>query len=92
MPETSFPSPDSRDTEAGIFSICGKCGTAMIRVGEEFVRTEVQFIPAKLRVIDYYRENYECRACRKQGTLYMEKASIPYLPTLHSFASASTVA
>ena len=27
----------------------------MVRIGEEFIRTEVQFIPAKLKVIDHYR-------------------------------------
>lgn len=64
----------------------------MVRVGEEFVRTEVQFIPAKLKVIDHYRETYECRACRKRGTPYMEKAPVPYPPVMHSLASASTIA
>ena len=58
---------------------------------EEFVRTEVQFIPAKLKVIDHYRETYECRSCRKNGTPYMEKAPVPYPPVLHSLASASTI-
>ena len=32
--------------------ICDNCGSTMVKVGEEFVRTEVQFIPAKLKVID----------------------------------------
>ena len=72
--------------------ICEKCGGTMVRVGEEFVRTEVQFIPAKLKVIDHYRETYECRACRKRGTPYMEKAPVPYPPVMHSLASASTIA
>ncbi len=63
----------------------------MVKVGEEFVRTEVQFIPAKLKVIDHYRETYECRSCRKNGTPYMEKAPVPYPPVLHSLASASTI-
>ena len=62
-----------------------------MKVGEEFVRTEVQFIPAKLKVIDHYRETYECRSCRKNGTSYMEKAPVPYPPVLHSLASASTI-
>lgn len=66
--------------------VCEKCGSPMVKVGEEFVRTEVQFIPARLKVIDHYRETYECRSCRKQGTPYMEKA-----PVLHSLASASAV-
>ena len=60
--------------------VCEKCGSALVRVGEEFVRTEVQFIPARLEVIDHYRETYECRACRKKGTPYMEKAPVPYPP------------
>lgn len=63
----------------------------MVKVGEEFVRTEVQFIPAKLKVIDHYRETYECRSCRKNGTPYMGKAPVPYPPVLHSLASASTI-
>lgn len=72
--------------------VCEKCGSSMVKVGEEFVRTEVQFIPASLKVIDHYRETYECRTCRKQGTPYMEKAPVPYPPVLHSLASASTIA
>ena len=50
----------------------------MVKVGEEFVRTEVQFIPASLKVVDHYRETYECRACRKNGTPYMEKSPVPH--------------
>ena len=58
--------------------ICERCRGAMVRVGEEFVRTEVQFIPASLKVVDHYRETYECRVCRKNGTPYMEKSPAPY--------------
>ncbi len=71
---------------------CERCGSTMVRVGEEFIRTEVQFIPAKLKVIDHYRETYECRTCRKKGMPYMEKAPIPAAPVMHSLASASTIA
>ena len=72
--------------------VCEKCGSTMVRVGEEFVRTEVEFIPARLKVIDHYRATYECRECRKKGTPYMEKAPVPYPPVMHSLASASTLA
>ena len=72
--------------------ICERCGGAMVKVGEEFVRTEVQFIPARLKVIDHYRETYECRTCRKNGTPYMEKSPVPCPPVMHSLASASTIA
>ena len=72
--------------------ICDTCGSQMVRVGEEFVRTEVQFIPAKLKVIDHYRETYECRSCRKKGKTHMEKAPVPYPPVMHFLALASTIA
>ncbi len=72
--------------------ICERCGDTMVKVGEEFVRTEVQFIPASLKVIGHYRETYEYRACCKNGTSYMEKSPVPYSPVMHSLASASTIA
>lgn len=71
---------------------CENCNAPLYLVGEEFVRTEVQFIPAKLQVIDHYRETYECRNCRKQERPYMEKAPVPAAPVFHSLASASTIA
>lgn len=71
---------------------CEACGTTLVSVGEEFVRTEVEYIPAKVRVIDYYRETFECRTCRKNGEPYMEKSPMPYPVVQHSMASPSTVA
>jgi len=38
--------------------VCEKCGSFMVKAGEEFVRTEVQFIPASLKAIDHYRETF----------------------------------
>lgn len=71
---------------------CEACNTTLVSVGEEFVRTEIEFIPAKVRVIDYYRETFECRTCRKNGEPYMEKSPMPYPVIQHSMASPSTVA
>lgn len=71
---------------------CEICGDDLISVGEEFVRTELEFIPAKVRVIDYYRESFECRTCRKNGYPYMENAPVPSSVIQHSMASPSTVA
>lgn len=71
---------------------CETCGSMLYSVGEEFVRTEIEFIPAKVRVIDYYRETFECRKCRKEGKDYMEKSPMPYPVIQHSYASPSTVA
>jgi len=71
---------------------CEECDTNLASVGEEFIRTEVEYIPAEVRVIDYYRETFECRACRKDGKPYMEKSPMPYPVIQHSMASPSTVA
>ena len=71
---------------------CERCESPLYSVGEEFVRTEIEFIPAKVRVIDYYRETFECRTCRKNGEAYMEKSPMPSAVMQHSYASASTVA
>lgn len=72
--------------------LCEECQTTLVSVGEEFVRTEIEFIPAKVRVIDIYRETFECRSCRKNGLPYMEKAPVPSPVIQHSMASPSTVA
>ena len=72
--------------------LCIECGDNLVSVGEEFVRTEIEFIPAKVQVIDYYREIFECRTCRKNGYPYMEKAPMPDSVIQHSMASPSTIA
>ncbi len=42
--------------------------------------------------LDYYREVYECRKCRKNGASHIEKSPMvdPVIP--HSYASATSVA
>lgn len=71
---------------------CPQCGTELKPVGEEFVRTEVEYIPAKLRVIDYYRETYECRKCKNTDHPYMEKSPMPDPVIPHSYASPAAIA
>lgn len=71
---------------------CEKCNTPLRSIGEEFVRTEIEFIPAKVRVIDYHRETFECRKCRKEDGSYIEKSPMPYPVIQHSYASPSSVA
>ncbi len=71
---------------------CEICGDGLHSMGEELIRTEIEFIPAKVQVIDYYRASYECRSCRKNGAPYVENAPMPYPVVQHSMASPSTVA
>ena len=70
---------------------CPQCSTDLKSVGEEFVRSEVEYIPAQLNVIDYYRETYECRSCKNTDEPYMEKTPMPSPVIPHSFASPSSV-
>ena len=40
--------------------LCPVCGTLLKEIGEEFVRRELVFVPAKLKVYEYYSKSYEC--------------------------------
>lgn len=71
---------------------CPRCGNDLKSIGKEFVRREVQFIPAKLVVKKIYRMTYECRNCKKGGNIMMVKAGIPAPVIPHSYAFAESVA
>ena len=71
--------------------ICDECGSKLSYAGEEFVRHEVVYEPAKLYVKDIYRKTYECRNCRKNGKGVMFKAGTPKPVIPHSFTSSSVV-
>lgn len=55
--------------------ICPICGTPMERIGEEYVRRELVFTPARCEIYEYYTENYGCPNC-KDGKGDTEKAVI----------------
>ena len=71
---------------------CKTCGEQVVSMGKELIRTEVQFIPAQLKIIDHVRESFECRPCRKEQRFYIEKPPVPQPVLPHSLASASSVA
>ncbi len=54
------------------------CDCELNFISEEFVRKEIEFLPARVKVINYYRETFKCCSCRKQDDLYIEKAPMPY--------------
>lgn len=45
--------------------ICPICGTQMVLIGEEYIRRELEFIPAIYRVIEYYSQSYGCPSCKE---------------------------
>jgi transposase len=71
---------------------CKRCGSELVSMGKELIRTEVEFIPAKLRIIDHVRETFECRSCRKENHFSIEKPVVPNPVIAHSLASASSIA
>ena len=76
--------------------ICPVCGTQMVLIGEEYVRRELEFIPATCKVIEYYSQSYGCPSC-KEGLGDTEKpviikSQVPSALVGKGPASASTVA
>ena len=39
----------------------------MEKIGTEFVRRELEIVPARARVIEYYSVNYGCKNCRRNA-------------------------
>ena len=76
--------------------ICPVCGTQMVLIGEEYVRRELEFIPATCKVIEYYSQSYGCPSC-KDGLGDTEKpvivkSQVPAALVGKGPASASTIA
>ena len=71
---------------------CPVCNAPLKRIGEEFVRRELVFIPAKLKVIEYYSVSYECPECSKRGLSVIKKGKDGKPHLLYGMASAGTVA
>lgn len=76
--------------------VCPVCGTQMVLIGEEYVRRELEFVPATCKVIEYYSQSYGCPSC-KEGHGDTEKpviikSQVPATMIGKGPASASTVA
>lgn len=73
--------------------VCRECGTLLEKIGTEFVRRELDFIPAKVKVIEYCSVNYGCPKCRKESELpQIKKGKDGHAHMIHGMASAATVA
>lgn len=72
--------------------VCGQCGGRLKPLGREFVREELQYIPAQLKRLVYFKESYECPKCKHTDQPYIIKTIAPPSLMNHSLASPSTVA
>lgn len=73
--------------------ICSDCRTPLEKIGTEFVRRELHYVPAKVKVLEYYSVNYGCPSCRERALVpHIVKGKDGRAHMLHGMASASTVA
>ncbi len=72
--------------------VCPVCNTPLVKIGEEFVRRELVFIPAKLKVVEIYSLNYSCPECSKQDIPFIKKGKDGNPHMLYGMASAGTIA
>lgn len=76
-------------------AICDNCGNELKVIGKKKVRSELEFIPAKLVMKDYVQYVYKCPECGKTDENpydVIRSASVPSPVLTHSIASASSVA
>lgn len=75
---------------------CEVCGSDMKVIAKQHVRTEVEFIPAKVKVIQIVRQVAKCTECGKADSpnekAHFQKAAVPTPILPHSIATPSVVA
>lgn len=75
---------------------CADCGAHLERIGEEYVRREFRFTPAKGEIVEYYTETWKCPECTSGNTpeksYEIVKSQAPEPLINNSYASPSVVA
>lgn len=71
---------------------CPVCGTPMVPIGTETVRTELIFHPAVLERVDYMATTYECPSCKDslEPQFVKDEGAAPLVP--HSYVSSGLAA
>lgn len=72
---------------------CNICKTELQFVSENLVNSKIEYRPAQLKVLDYYREVKSCPHCKKEGRSdYVKKPEAPVPLIDQSLASPSILA
>ena len=59
---------------------CSICGTKMVEIGHELIRSEVIFTPAKLERVEYIATTYGCPKCKEtEEQQFMKNNGVPAL-------------
>ena len=68
---------------------CDCCGGELHKMGED-KSEKLEFIPAKIKVIEHIRPKYACRHCDKSSTqTQIKQASMPAMPINKGIATSS---
>ena len=90
--------PDSVEHQKIVIGLddkkCPECGEEMVCIGEEFVCSKLNIIPAQISVLDFYQKKYKCKSCEKKGpdNISIIKPDMPVPVIKKSMASAGTIA
>ena len=71
---------------------CDQCGSALKEIGFVKVRDELEYVPAKVKIIRYMQQACECPSCKHKGIPFIRNAVTPKSVLNHSLASPSSVA
>ena len=75
---------------------CRVCGGKLVTVGKKLVRTEVEFVPAKLVVKHVIQQVAKCSVCGtaegENPACHFQKAAVPAPPLPHSISTPSLAA
>lgn len=75
--------------------VCDVCSSSLQVIGKKTVRTELEYIPAKLKAIEYVQYIYKCTTCgttEDYPDAVIKKAFVPAPVMPRSLASATSVA
>ncbi|MDO6721614.1 IS66 family transposase, partial [Psychrosphaera sp. 1_MG-2023] len=68
---------------------CECCGGELHKMGED-ISEKLDFVPAKVKVIEHIRPKYACRECEKTGTNnHIKQAKMPAMPINKGIATSS---
>ena len=71
---------------------CPVCGAAMVPIGTEVIRREVEFIPARYEVTEYLATTYECPKCKQtEDPQFIKDEGCPPALIEKSYATPSLV-
>lgn len=71
---------------------CDLCGHELERMGQEVIRRELEYIPAKVKIIEYVSIHYVCPECKETEEPFFAKGVSQQPLMKHSLASPSSVA